>query len=181
MAFKPCKAKSKRTGEQCKARAAYGKEVCYHHGALAGAPKGNSNPRTHGLFSKKAFISDEGDTAYSEALETDLQVLARKTAAFIVAKAHEAFAEPIIKGAAGRICEEALKKAVERQEILPEQAHAALQALSQPTLQSMAKAFSPLKGLLEVAGDGGEASQVLRGIIMSAAKSNDWAKEGDGG
>ena len=39
-----CKAKSKRTGKRCKARAVTGKDVCYHHGG--------ATPVKHGLYSK---------------------------------------------------------------------------------------------------------------------------------
>lgn len=39
-----CKAKSKRTGKRCQARAVTGKDVCYHHGG--------KTPVKHGLYSK---------------------------------------------------------------------------------------------------------------------------------
>lgn len=39
-----CKAKSKRTKEQCQANAVTGKDVCYHHGG--------KTPVKHGLYSK---------------------------------------------------------------------------------------------------------------------------------
>jgi len=39
-----CKARSKRTGERCKAQAVTGKDVCFHHGG--------ATPVKHGLYSK---------------------------------------------------------------------------------------------------------------------------------
>ena len=41
-----CHAKSKRSGERCKAPAVRGKRVCRMHGARAGAPKGSK----HGMY-----------------------------------------------------------------------------------------------------------------------------------
>lgn len=41
-----CTAKSKRTGEQCKAQAVTGKDKCYHHGGAT------PMARKHGLYSK---------------------------------------------------------------------------------------------------------------------------------
>jgi hypothetical protein len=38
-----CRAKSKRTGEQCRAPAVQGYRVCRLHGARGGAPAGNRN------------------------------------------------------------------------------------------------------------------------------------------
>lgn len=38
-----CRAKSKRSGEKCKAPAVRGKRVCRMHGARAGAPKGSGH------------------------------------------------------------------------------------------------------------------------------------------
>ena len=38
-----CKAKSKRSGKQCRSPAVTGKKVCRMHGARAGAPKGKAN------------------------------------------------------------------------------------------------------------------------------------------
>ena len=51
-----CKAKSKRSGKQCKNNAVTGYEVCRMHGAnprnKGGAPKGSSNAEKHGLWRK---------------------------------------------------------------------------------------------------------------------------------
>jgi len=48
---KQCKAKSKRTGERCKANCVTGRDVCYHHGGKSLG--GLASPRiTHGLYSK---------------------------------------------------------------------------------------------------------------------------------
>lgn len=45
-----CKAKSKRSGKQCRSPAVTGKKVCRMHGARAGAPKGKANGAyRHGL------------------------------------------------------------------------------------------------------------------------------------
>lgn len=41
-----CHAKSKRSGERCKAPAVNGKRVCRAHGAGAGAPRG----KAHGMY-----------------------------------------------------------------------------------------------------------------------------------
>jgi hypothetical protein len=62
-----CTAKSKRTGERCKARAVTGSKVCYHHGGRT--PKGIASPHTKsGRYSKylapdlaDRFISLEND------------------------------------------------------------------------------------------------------------------------
>jgi uncharacterized protein YjcR len=45
-----CRAKSKRSGLQCRAPAVRGHSVCRMHGAGGGAPKGNKNALKHGDF-----------------------------------------------------------------------------------------------------------------------------------
>jgi len=50
-----CKAKSKRTGERCRAPAVRGCRVCRMHGARGGAPKGKKNGNfRHGGRTKEA-------------------------------------------------------------------------------------------------------------------------------
>jgi hypothetical protein len=50
-----CTAKSKRTGEGCKAPAVRGWNVCRFHGARGGAPKGRANGAwKHGHYSEAA-------------------------------------------------------------------------------------------------------------------------------
>jgi hypothetical protein len=50
-----CTAKSKRTGERCKAPAVRGWKVCRFHGARGGAPKGKANGAwKHGHYSEAA-------------------------------------------------------------------------------------------------------------------------------
>jgi hypothetical protein len=50
-----CTAKSKRTGQRCKAPAVSGYTVCRFHGARGGAPKGNANGAwKHGHYSEAA-------------------------------------------------------------------------------------------------------------------------------
>ena len=50
-----CTAKSKRTGERCKAPAVRGYNVCRFHGARGGAPKGKANGTwRHGHYSEAA-------------------------------------------------------------------------------------------------------------------------------
>ena len=50
-----CKAKSKRTGQRCKAPAVRGWNVCRFHGARGGAPKGKANGAwKHGYYSGAA-------------------------------------------------------------------------------------------------------------------------------
>ena len=50
-----CTAKSKRTGEPCKAPAMRGWNVCRFHGAGGGAPKGKANGAwKHGYYSDEA-------------------------------------------------------------------------------------------------------------------------------
>lgn len=44
-----CKAQA-RSGQRCKRHAAKNAKVCRLHGANAGAPKGNTNARTHGAY-----------------------------------------------------------------------------------------------------------------------------------
>lgn len=68
--YKQCTAKSKRTGERCKARAVNGRDVCYHHGGatLKGA---NSPVITHGRYSKHLptqLAALYQDTAQDDAL-----------------------------------------------------------------------------------------------------------------
>ena len=50
-----CRAKSKRSGERCRAPAVRGKAVCWMHGAFGGAPKGNRNNYKHGHYSCEAI------------------------------------------------------------------------------------------------------------------------------
>jgi len=54
---KRCTATSKSTGDRCKNWATPGFNVCRFHGSRGGAPKKNSNARTHGLFAK--YLPDE--------------------------------------------------------------------------------------------------------------------------
>ena len=51
-----CTAKSKRTGQRCKAPAVRGWNVCRFHGARGGAPKGKANGAwKHGHYSAEAI------------------------------------------------------------------------------------------------------------------------------
>jgi uncharacterized protein YjcR len=61
-----CRARSKRSGLQCRAPAVRGHSVCRMHGAAGGAPKGNRNALKHGGF-----------TAETRALKREIQALAR--------------------------------------------------------------------------------------------------------
>jgi hypothetical protein len=61
-----CRAKSKRSGLQCRAPALRGHSVCRMHGAAGGPPKGNQNARKHGGF-----------TAETMALKKEITALAR--------------------------------------------------------------------------------------------------------
>ena len=50
-----CTARSKRTGERCRAPAVTGWSVCRFHGARGGGPKGPRNGNyKHGLFTAEA-------------------------------------------------------------------------------------------------------------------------------
>jgi hypothetical protein len=50
-----CSARSKRTGEPCRAPAVRGWRVCRFHGARGGGPKGKRNGNyKHGLFTEEA-------------------------------------------------------------------------------------------------------------------------------
>jgi hypothetical protein len=52
-----CKAKSKRSGKQCRSPAVSGKKVCRMHGARAGAPKGKANGAyRHGMQTQEKQI-----------------------------------------------------------------------------------------------------------------------------
>ena len=57
-----CKAKSKRTGEKCKSSPMTGYNVCYHHGAKGGAPKGHK----HGMY-KTGLHTQETISEFKEA------------------------------------------------------------------------------------------------------------------
>jgi uncharacterized protein YjcR len=61
-----CRARSKRSGLQCRAPAVRGYSVCRMHGAGGGAPSGNRNALKHGGF-----------TAETIALKREIQALAR--------------------------------------------------------------------------------------------------------
>ena len=50
-----CKARSKRSGKQCRSPAVRGRRVCRMHGAGGGAPKGNRNAWKHGRYSCEAL------------------------------------------------------------------------------------------------------------------------------
>ena len=52
-----CTAKSKRSGQRCKAPAVRGYSVCRFHGARGGAPKGKANGAwKHGHYSEAAKV-----------------------------------------------------------------------------------------------------------------------------
>jgi uncharacterized protein YjcR len=61
-----CRARSKRSGLQCRAPAVRGSSVCRMHGAGGGAPQGNRNALKHGDF-----------TAETLALKKQISALAR--------------------------------------------------------------------------------------------------------
>jgi hypothetical protein len=61
-----CRAKSKRSGLQCRSPAVRGHSVCRMHGAGGGAPRGNRNALKHGEF-----------TAEGLALKRQISALAR--------------------------------------------------------------------------------------------------------
>ena len=49
-----CQARSKRSGQQCKAPAVRGKKVCRMHGARSGAPRGKRHGNyKHGIYTKE--------------------------------------------------------------------------------------------------------------------------------
>ena len=53
-----CSARSKQSGVQCKRHAKPGYEVCHYHGAGGGAPEGNTNRLTHGVYSHRPLKCD---------------------------------------------------------------------------------------------------------------------------
>jgi uncharacterized protein YjcR len=61
-----CRAKSKRSGLQCRSPAVGGHSVCRMHGAGGGAPKGNRNALKHGECSAETL-----------ALKREIHALAR--------------------------------------------------------------------------------------------------------
>jgi len=66
MNYKQCSAKSKRTGERCKAHAVTGSQVCYHHGGRT--PKGIASPHTKtGRYSK--YLIPELASRFAELFE----------------------------------------------------------------------------------------------------------------
>jgi hypothetical protein len=72
-----CSAKSKRTGEPCKAPAVTGWSVCRCHGAGGGAPKGarNGNYR-HGGFTCEAIAERQDMAAWVRMLALEAKRLA---------------------------------------------------------------------------------------------------------
>ena len=55
MPIRYCKAKSKRTGQRCRARAVRGMQVCYHHGGKS--RRGLSHPNfKHGYYSRDGYV-----------------------------------------------------------------------------------------------------------------------------
>ena len=50
-----CRAKSKRSGLQCRAPAVRGASVCRMHGAGGGPPRGNRNALKHGEYSAETL------------------------------------------------------------------------------------------------------------------------------
>jgi uncharacterized protein YjcR len=65
-----CRARSKRSGLQCRSPAVRGHSVCRMHGASGGAPEGNQNALKHGEF-----------TAEARALKREIAALTRMTRA----------------------------------------------------------------------------------------------------
>jgi uncharacterized protein YjcR len=58
-----CRAKSKRSGLQCRAPAVRRSSVCRMHGAGGGAPRGNKNAWRHGNYSAEAIETRRTITA----------------------------------------------------------------------------------------------------------------------
>jgi uncharacterized protein YjcR len=50
-----CRARSKRSGKQCRSPAVRGHSVCRMHGAAGGAPRGNRNALKHGLYTAESI------------------------------------------------------------------------------------------------------------------------------
>ena len=68
-----CSARSKRTGERCRAPAVKGWTVCRFHGAGGGGPKGKRNGMyKHGIYTKEAI---EERRALSDLLRASREAL----------------------------------------------------------------------------------------------------------
>jgi hypothetical protein len=71
-----CSARSKRTGEPCRAPAVRGWRVCRFHGARGGGPKGKRNGNyKHGLFTEEAVYMRRTISALVRASRQSLAAL----------------------------------------------------------------------------------------------------------
>ncbi len=72
-----CRAQSKRTGEQCRAPAVRGWNVCRFHGAGGGAPKGKRNGAyRHGGYTQEALAASQYVRAMVRLLKPTLDEIA---------------------------------------------------------------------------------------------------------
>ena len=63
-----CRARSKRSGQRCRAPALRDKAVCRMHGAAGGAPRGNKNALKHGRYTTEALASRRENAALIRAI-----------------------------------------------------------------------------------------------------------------
>lgn len=127
-----------------------------HGGPSTGAPKGNQNARTHGLFAKS--LDPVGAEVYEAARDLASDRLAGDTAEFLLAQVAQAFAvDADLESARGAIAE-FLRGEVEAENIDPKAAERILRRLATPDLPSLGKALGPLKGLLELRQAGAKAA-----------------------
>lgn len=167
--YPQCTAKSKRSGERCRGAAVKGSDKCRMHGGKnPGAPIGNGNAKTHGLWAKR-LATDEGRAVFEEAHAAEPKDLAKREAAHLAAQIHEAFTAPAKLGKAAEKAREILLAMVDEGELTFDQVQAVLAKLAAPTPTQLAKALGPLKGLLDTAAQVEEkAAGTLRDLLTSA-------------
>lgn len=139
----------------CQSRPVKGSKRCRMHGGKgSGAPAGNGNSRTHGLFARS--LGELGKSIYEQTGTLPNETLARDTARFVVAKVAEAYGSEQEHHGVFRLIEDYLDQLVDSERISRKAADFALRRLSEPSLDSLGRALGPLKGLLDGAKqDGG--------------------------
>lgn len=143
-----CGAKGKRSGLPCQAQPMPNGK-CYHHGGKVGeghgAPRGNLNAKSHGLYSQGG-LGPVGMEMYRAASELSNQELAEETACFLVAKVAEAFAT--LPPEAIELLTAHINDLAANGLITQRKADRYIERLHPPRIEALATAIRPLAGLL---------------------------------
>lgn len=181
-----CGATGKQSGAPCGRPAGWGTDHvgtgrCKLHGGVskgAGAPVGNTNPKTHGLFSRS--LGSLGREVYEQAEKSDGHQLARDAANFALAKVAEAYGGGAeVKGVLALV-DDYLDQLLQAKQASPDAIAFVRRKLTEPDIATLGKALGPLKGLLEMQAKQAPEDSGPGGFVVSHVKTAEWQELVDG-